>query len=94
MEPTTQNPRKKKWPLIVLAVVAVLAVATQFVVLGVSKLFTAQESVVRSEWEIDAGEVIGPVTSPAPSAADSSTSSLSTAHASARRTFTSSSGSA
>ena len=59
MEPTTQNPRKKKWPLIVLAVVAVLAVATPFVVLGVSKLFTAQESVVRSEWEIDAGEVIG-----------------------------------
>ena len=41
MEPTTQNPRKKKWPLIVLAVVAVLAVATPFVVLGVSKLFTA-----------------------------------------------------
>lgn len=59
MEPTTQKPRKKKWPLIVLAVVAVLAVATPFVVLGVSKLFTAQESVVRSEWEIDAGEVIG-----------------------------------
>ena len=61
METSPQKPqaKKRKWPFIVLGAVVVLAVAIPFIVLGVSKLFTAQESAVRSEWEIDAGEVIG-----------------------------------
>ena len=50
MQTSPQKPqgKKRKWPFIVLGAVAVLAVAIPFIVLGVSKLFTAQESAVRS----------------------------------------------
>ena len=56
---TSPKPQRRKWPLIVLAVVVVLAVAVPLIVLAVSKAFTAQESVVRSDWQIDAGEEVG-----------------------------------
>lgn len=56
---TSPKPKRRKWPFIVLAVVVVLAVAVPLIVLAVSKAFTAQESVVRSDWQIDAGEEIG-----------------------------------
>ena len=59
METQTPKPRRRKWLLILLAVLLVLAVAVPLIVLAVSKAFTAQESVVRSDWQIDAGEEIG-----------------------------------
>ncbi len=50
METQTPKPRRRKWLLILLAVLLVLAVAVPLIVLAVSKAFTAQESVVRSDW--------------------------------------------
>ena len=58
METQTPKPRRRKWPLILLAVLLVLAVAVPLIVLAVSKAFTAQESVVRSDWQIDAGKEV------------------------------------
>ncbi len=58
METQTPKPRRRKWLLILLAVLLVLAVAVPLIVLAVSKAFTAQESVVRSDWQIDAGKEV------------------------------------
>lgn len=49
----------KKTLLIALGVLVALAVAIPVIVLAVSKAFTAQESVVRTDWEIEAGDVLG-----------------------------------
>ena len=56
MQMTTK--RIKKALLILVIAAAVLAVAVPMVVTAVSKAFTAQEHVVRTDWEIDAGAVI------------------------------------
>ena len=48
----------KKLLLAAVVLVAVLAVSVPIVVMAVSKSFTAQEHVVRTDWEIDAGTVI------------------------------------
>ena len=58
METQAPKPRRRKWLLILLAVLLVLAVAVPLIVLAVSKAFTAQESVVRSDWQIDAGKEV------------------------------------
>lgn len=50
--------RLKKLLLAAVILVAVLAVSVPIVVMAVSKSFTAQEHVVRTDWEIDAGTVI------------------------------------
>lgn len=50
--------RLKKLLLAAIILVAVLAVSVPIVVMAVSKSFTAQEHVVRTDWEIDAGTVI------------------------------------
>ena len=50
--------RLKKLLLAAVVLVAVLAVSVPIVVMAVSKSFTAQEHVVRTDWEIDAGTVI------------------------------------
>lgn len=50
--------RLKKLLLAAVILVAVLAVSVPIVVTAVSKSFTAQEHVVRTDWEIDAGTVI------------------------------------
>lgn len=50
---------RKKTLLIVLGVLVALAVVIPVIVLAVSKAFTAQESVVRTDWQIEAGDVLG-----------------------------------
>ena len=50
--------RKKLIVGVILGVV-VLVVAVPLIVLGVSKAFTAQESVVRTDWEFETGDTIG-----------------------------------
>lgn len=50
--------RLKKLLLAAVILVGVLAVSVPIVVMAVSKAFTAQEHVVRTDWEIDAGTVI------------------------------------
>lgn len=50
--------RLKKLLLAAVVLVAVLAVSVPIVVMAVSKSFTAQEHVVCTDWEIDAGTVI------------------------------------
>ena len=50
--------RKKKL-LIVLAALLLLAAAVPAVVMYVAKSFTAQETVVRTDWTTDVGEVFG-----------------------------------
>ena len=50
--------RLKKLLLAAVILVVVLAISVPIVVMAVSKSFTAQEHVVRTDWEIDAGTVI------------------------------------
>ena len=59
MENEKPKRRLKKRFVIPVAVVLLLLVAAPFIVLAVSKAFTAQETVVRSDWAIDTGEVLG-----------------------------------
>lgn len=51
--------RRKKKLLIVLAALLLLAAAVPAVVMYVAKSFTAQETVVRTDWTTDVGEVFG-----------------------------------
>lgn len=50
---------RKKLIIGVILGVVVLVVAVPLIVLGVSKAFTAQESVVRTDWEFETGDTIG-----------------------------------
>lgn len=51
--------KRKKLIVGVILGVVVLVVAVPLIVLGVSKAFTAQESVVRTDWEFETGDTIG-----------------------------------
>lgn len=51
--------KRKKLIIGILIAVVVLVVAVPLIVLGVSKAFTAQESVVRTDWEFETGDTIG-----------------------------------
>ena len=51
--------KRKKLIIGILIAVVVLIVAVPLIVLGVSKAFTAQESVVRTDWEFETGDTIG-----------------------------------
>lgn len=51
--------KRKKLIIGIILGVIVLAVAVPLIVLGVSKAFTAQESVVRTDWEFETGDTIG-----------------------------------
>lgn len=51
--------KRKKLIIGILIAVVVLVVAIPLIVLGVSKAFTAQESVVRTDWEFETGDTIG-----------------------------------
>ena len=51
--------KRKKLIIGILIAVVVLLVAVPLIVLGVSKAFTAQESVVRTDWEFETGDTIG-----------------------------------
>lgn len=51
--------KRKKLIIGILIGVVVLIVAVPLIVLGVSKAFTAQESVVRTDWEFETGDTIG-----------------------------------
>lgn len=51
--------KRKKLTVGVILGVVVLVVAVPLIVLGVSKAFTAQESVVRTDWEFETGDTIG-----------------------------------
>lgn len=61
MDKETSSPKRriKKRFVIPVVVLLLLVVAAPFIVIGVSKFFTAQEGVVRSDWSIDAGAVLG-----------------------------------
>ncbi len=51
--------KRKKLIIGILIAVVVLLVAVPLIVLGVSKAFTAQESVVRTDWDFETGDTIG-----------------------------------
>ena len=51
--------KRKKLIIGILIAAVVLIVAVPLIVLGVSKAFTAQESVVRTDWEFETGDTIG-----------------------------------
>ena len=51
--------KRKKLIIGILIAVVVLIVAVPLIVLGVSKAFTAQESVVLTDWEFETGDTIG-----------------------------------
>ena len=51
--------KRKKLIIGILIGVVVLLVAVPLIVLGVSKAFTAQESVVRTDWDFETGDTIG-----------------------------------
>ena len=49
--------KHKKLLLILLAVIVVLVITVPIVVVMVSKLFTAQEHAVRTDWSFETGDV-------------------------------------